>query len=301
MNSSVKKFMKFTLLLSLLIFVSSCASVTSAKNARLHEACKIVKRVGYTETPDSKEFESLEKAAALIREEVSANYSEKDAFVQRIQLNVLINALDKGDTASNAEWFCTNERYSDYKLRDFPIEETAVSSGIKLIPGIIALILGLAIFPVAYLVRKRLFNSAKSQGKQISKNKERFVTFIDAVFIPLILISTLGFIFFAGFDMSAVIFFMGLLGIILWPVTRIAVLIADLAERKSRSFVAFFWLSILISPLITWLIVSSVGKEKDSSRAGSSADELRKLNDLFKEGILTQEEFDKKKQEILGL
>lgn len=235
MHSSVKNFTKFTSLLSLLILVSSCASDNSAKNARLHEACKIVKRVGFTETADSKDFESLKKASALIREEVSANYSEKDAFVQRIQLKVLANSLDNRDEAITAKWFCTNSRYSDSKLRDFPIQETAISSGIKRIQGILALILalilGLTVFPVAYVVRKRLFDSARSRGKKISKNKERFVIFIDVMFFPPILVIPLGFLF-VGSDISGIFVLMGLLGIILWPVTRIAVLIGDLAEKR---------------------------------------------------------------------
>lgn len=38
-----------------------------------------------------------------------------------------------------------------------------------------------------------------------------------------------------------------------------------------------------------------------SVQAPSSADELKKFSDLLKDGLITQDEFDKKKKELLGL
>jgi len=45
----------------------------------------------------------------------------------------------------------------------------------------------------------------------------------------------------------------------------IAIPISDQVARKGKSWSAFFWLSIVISPLITWLIASSVNKEEAPS------------------------------------
>jgi hypothetical protein len=43
------------------------------------------------------------------------------------------------------------------------------------------------------------------------------------------------------------------------------------------------------------------GSNNNQSNNGNVADEITKLNDLKEKGILTQEEFDKKKKQILGI
>jgi len=48
-----------------------------------------------------------------------------------------------------------------------------------------------------------------------------------------------------------------------------ALSIANQASAKGKSWVSFFWLSILISPLITWLIVSSIQPEQGKILEGS--------------------------------
>jgi hypothetical protein len=49
----------------------------------------------------------------------------------------------------------------------------------------------------------------------------------------------------------------------------IAISIADQAQAKGKSWSAFFWLSLLISPLVTWLIVSSVQPEQGKILEGN--------------------------------
>ena len=43
------------------------------------------------------------------------------------------------------------------------------------------------------------------------------------------------------------------------------------------------------------------GQNAGSTAAPSAADELKKYGDLLKDGLITQEDFDKKKKELLGL
>jgi hypothetical protein len=49
----------------------------------------------------------------------------------------------------------------------------------------------------------------------------------------------------------------------------LAISIANQAQAKGKSWTAFFWLSLLISPLVTWLIVSSLQPEQGKILEGS--------------------------------
>ena len=51
----------------------------------------------------------------------------------------------------------------------------------------------------------------------------------------------------------------------------------------------------------TWCLADSGGFQIFSLGHGSVADEIKKFSDLKDQGILTQEEFDAKKKELLGL
>lgn len=88
-------------------------------------------------------------------------------------------------------------------------------------------------------------------------------------------------------------------------------LIADLAKSKGRSWAAFFWLSILFSPLIMWIIAATVSPLPGSaaylapvvatSNPGSPdiAKEIEKLGSLKVQGLITEAEFEAKKKELL--
>lgn len=99
----------------------------------------------------------------------------------------------------------------------------------------------------------------------------------------------------------------GAVGLII-AIFALAGLIADMAESKGRSWAAFFWLSILLSPLIMWIVAASVSPLPGSRGyvspgvapdAVDSAEQIKKLSDLQKAGILTKAEFEAKKKDLL--
>jgi hypothetical protein len=95
---------------------------------------------------------------------------------------------------------------------------------------------------------------------------------------------------------------------LLLVVLSLASLIADLAEHKGRSWAAFFWLSVVLGPLIMSIVAASVSPFPDSPGYVSprvaldgpdAADQIKKLSDLQKEGIITKAEFAAKKKDLL--
>jgi hypothetical protein len=91
-------------------------------------------------------------------------------------------------------------------------------------------------------------------------------------------------------------------------------LIADLAVTKGRSWPAFFWLSLLFSPLIMWIIaaaISPIAIEREtpasnrlsvSMQQKSSEDitaQLQQLRDLKDKGLISEADFEAKKAELL--
>jgi hypothetical protein len=104
--------------------------------------------------------------------------------------------------------------------------------------------------------------------------------------------------------LGSVLMVVGLLLVVL----SLASLIADLAEHKGRSWAAFFWLSVLVGPLIMSIVAASVRPFPDSPGyvsprvaldAPDAADQIKKLSDLQKEGIITKAEFATKKKDLL--
>lgn len=86
----------------------------------------------------------------------------------------------------------------------------------------------------------------------------------------------------------------------------LSAMVADKAEEVGRSWLSFFWLSLLISPLITWLVVSSLQpllQPRDPSlrqeSIGDRLEQLEKLGSLLREGLINQEEFERQKARIL--
>ena len=89
-------------------------------------------------------------------------------------------------------------------------------------------------------------------------------------------------------------------------------LIADMAKRKGRSWAVFFWLALLFSPLIMWIIAASISPLPNSEayvappanqQSGNvdSTEQLKKLAELREAGILTKAEFEAKKKELLDI
>lgn len=103
-------------------------------------------------------------------------------------------------------------------------------------------------------------------------------------------------------DLSMFLFTLSVILLIFGIFGKLGVWIADTAESKGRSWKAFFWLSILISPLITGLVVSSMGDEVSNTKSqapSSVADELFKLASLQKSGAISAEEYKSAKAKIL--
>ena len=87
--------------------------------------------------------------------------------------------------------------------------------------------------------------------------------------------------------------------------------IGKMAERKGRSYAAFFWLSVLISPLLMWIIAAAISPLPNSNSTGSPAAssqsnassqiarDIEELGSLRDRGLITKAEFDSKKKELL--
>ncbi len=87
-----------------------------------------------------------------------------------------------------------------------------------------------------------------------------------------------------------------------------ALIPASVASGKGNSFILYFLLSLILSPIVG-LIVALIVPGKTATNQGIQlvapsktdvADELRKLSDLQKEGIITEAEFSRKKTELIG-
>lgn len=83
----------------------------------------------------------------------------------------------------------------------------------------------------------------------------------------------------------------------------IGVQIGKFAQKKGRSFLTFFWLTVLLSPIITGIIVAVMqplpGNTSNQLPPREVA-ELAKAADLLKEGLITHEEFKAIKAKVLG-
>jgi hypothetical protein len=90
-----------------------------------------------------------------------------------------------------------------------------------------------------------------------------------------------------------------------WILATIGERIATSAERKGRSWSAFYWMSVLLSPIISVIIVATLpsGKNVPGPVNDSRPDEIeniRRLAQLRDDGILTEDEFQAKKKSLLN-
>ena len=112
--------------------------------------------------------------------------------------------------------------------------------------------------------------------------------------------------FYVEFVYKLPLFVLGLLLLSL----SLSTLIADTAKRKGRSWAAFFWLSVLVSPVIMGIIVASLGQrsELDFPESGkptkderSLESRLMELQELKDKGLLSDNEFNEAKKKAIGL
>jgi len=84
----------------------------------------------------------------------------------------------------------------------------------------------------------------------------------------------------------------------------LAILVGVYASNKGKSFLGYFFIAALLSPLVGFIIVF-VSKDKTAKEQSiiiekeSVSDELLKLNELKEKGILSEEEFNEQKKKLL--
>tara|TARA_B110000240_G_scaffold174295_1_gene200671 strand:- start:34 stop:315 length:282 start_codon:yes stop_codon:yes gene_type:complete len=84
----------------------------------------------------------------------------------------------------------------------------------------------------------------------------------------------------------------------------LAILVGVYASNKGKSFLGYFFIAALLSPLVGFIIVfvskDSTAKEQPIIiEKESVSDELLKLNELKEKGILSEEEFNEQKKKLL--
>lgn len=93
----------------------------------------------------------------------------------------------------------------------------------------------------------------------------------------------------------------------------VAAIVANVAHKKARSWAAFFWLSILINPLLVGLIVAiipaatptqvaptPVAPDQGAVSQEDLLEKLERLGQLRDKGVITEADFETKKAELLG-
>lgn len=92
----------------------------------------------------------------------------------------------------------------------------------------------------------------------------------------------------------------------------LAALIANMAKNRGRSWAAFFFLALLFTPILMWIIAATISPLPGSPKykaievnlgsketSEDTAGQIEKLAGLLKNGHLTTEEFEAKKKELL--
>ncbi len=106
---------------------------------------------------------------------------------------------------------------------------------------------------------------------------------------------------------AAVLAYVGLFLVYIW----VASAIANMAERKGRSWPLFFWLAFLVSWVIMLIIAAAISPldtapgertQPAAPPAGNAADpteQMRNLQKLRAEGLITEAEFAEKRKQLL--
>ncbi len=85
----------------------------------------------------------------------------------------------------------------------------------------------------------------------------------------------------------------------------LSIVIASFAKKKGKSFALFFVLTLLFSAVVGILVllisVSMNNNRVEYEPKSTSADEIRKYKMLLDSGAITQEEYEEKKKQLLGM
>lgn len=101
-----------------------------------------------------------------------------------------------------------------------------------------------------------------------------------------------------------------LLLIVFFLIGLIGAAIANKAEKAGRSWLAFFWLSALVSPIVMGIIAVTLkpSNQGDSESTASISRveptfeaKLLELQSLKDKGIISEEEFEQAKKKALGI
>lgn len=87
-------------------------------------------------------------------------------------------------------------------------------------------------------------------------------------------------------------------------------LVANMAKAKGRSWIAFFWLSVFFTPILMWIIAATITPIPGSKdyvpfaatvvTEPDSLEQIKKLGKLREQGLITDEEFEIKKRDLLN-
>jgi uncharacterized membrane protein len=85
----------------------------------------------------------------------------------------------------------------------------------------------------------------------------------------------------------------------------VSVAVADMARKKGRSFTAFFFLSVFVSPLIMWIVAASIADASNvapvvAKESQDLTEQISKLGELLSRGLISEDEFQTKKSELLN-
>jgi NADH:ubiquinone oxidoreductase subunit 6 (subunit J) len=86
----------------------------------------------------------------------------------------------------------------------------------------------------------------------------------------------------------------------------LCLIVGKAAENKGRSFAGWAFLAVFTSPLIAGLILLVVGNARDhvpenrAQNAPASATQIKELAELRDTGVLTPQEFEAKKADLLA-
>jgi hypothetical protein len=88
--------------------------------------------------------------------------------------------------------------------------------------------------------------------------------------------------------------------------SALAFFVGDKAEEAGRGWISFFWLTMVLSPLVTWIIVLvlkpvSVSSSKYPEPPAPIATKLAELLELQEKGLISPDEFEKAKKRALGI
>ena len=102
---------------------------------------------------------------------------------------------------------------------------------------------------------------------QAQKLRKNYSILIFGIFLSFIILTFISPSFNDGYYIIPFMY----VGIVILIFGSIGISIADHAQKKGKNWTTFFWLSLLISPLVTGLIVATINPEQGKILSGTKA------------------------------